>query len=108
MLDQHAAVGRPSFRSLRPCRVGRCRLQLRSPAAPWRRKRSRRRVGLFFGLGHESDLFYTDLIDHHVTPSDAEYTEAHLCGGRAMIESCCEKLAGLGSPEEVSRYERFF
>ncbi len=106
-------------------------------------QRSRRRVRLFFGLRHESDLFYTDLlrglkahypgfeykiilscadpaewsgargrvtdlIDRYVSTRDAETTEVYICGGRPMIESCCQKLAGLGFSEERVMYERFF
>ena len=106
-------------------------------------KRSRRRVRLFFGLRHESDLFYTDLlrglkahypgfeyrialsqadreawpgphgrctdlIDRHVTPADADHTEVYLCGGRPMIDACCDQLTALGFPQEALRYERFF
>jgi sulfite reductase alpha subunit-like flavoprotein len=40
--------------------------------------RGRRRVRLFFGLRHESDLFYTDLIDRHVP-----------CTLHAVIELVC-------------------
>jgi hypothetical protein len=50
----------------------------------------------------------TDLIHRHVTPADADHTEVYLCGGRPMIESCCDKLTALGFPEEALRYERFF
>ena len=106
-------------------------------------KRSRRRVRLFFGLRHESDLFYTDLmrglkahypgfeyrvtlsgadrdvwsgpqgrvtdlIDRHLTARDAQHTEAYICGGRPMIESCIEHLRNLDFPDEAIKYERFF
>lgn len=106
-------------------------------------KRSRRRVRLFFGLRHESDLFYTDLmrglkahypgfeyrvalscadrdvwsgprgrvtdlIDQHLSARDAGHTEAYICGGRPMIDSCIDRLTNLGFREEAIHYERFF
>ncbi len=106
-------------------------------------QRSRRRVRLFFGLRHESDLFYTDLlrglkahypgfeyrivlscadpetwsgprgrvtdlIDRHITAADAVRTEAYICGGRPMIESCIARLSALGFAEDAIKYERFF
>lgn len=106
-------------------------------------RRSRRRVRLFFGLRHESDLFYTDLlrglrahypgfeyriilsradpaewsgprgrvtdlIDQHLTRADAETSEVYICGGRPMIDSCVERLTGLGFHSDVIHYERFF
>jgi ferredoxin-NADP reductase/ferredoxin len=106
-------------------------------------RRSSRRVRLFFGLRHESDLFHTDLlrglkahypgfeyriilsradpeiwsgprgrvtdlIDKYVTGDDAARSEAYICGGRPMIDSCVGRLKDLGFPEDAIKYERFF
>lgn len=50
----------------------------------------------------------TDLIDRHLEPGDADHTEVYLCGGRPMIDSCCERLRALGFADETIKYERFF
>lgn len=50
----------------------------------------------------------TDLIDRLVTAEDAARTEAYLCGGRPMIESCRRKLEALGFAADAIHYERFF
>ncbi len=106
-------------------------------------QRSRRRVRLLFGLRHESDLFYTDLlrglkahypgfeykvilsradpeawsgprgrvtdlIARHLTAAEARDSEAYLCGGRPMIESCTAALLALGFAPDAINYERFF
>lgn len=50
----------------------------------------------------------TDLIEKHVTESDAETTEVYLCGGQQMIEDCKARLMAKGFPETALHHENFY
>lgn len=74
--------------------------------------RSRRRVRLFFGLRHESDLFYTDLMrglaahhpefEHHITLSSAD--PSRWAGERGRVTDLIEQHL---TPADAARSEAY-